>query len=52
MVTGFDKAIAGVVAPLVVFVLARFGFNADAEFSAYLAAVISGLAVYLVPNKA
>lgn len=52
MITPFDKAIAGVLVPLIVFGLAHLGFNADAGFSAALASVIDGLVVYLVPNKA
>lgn len=51
MVTTFDKAIAAVIVPLVVALLAHFGFNADETFAASLAAVIAGIVVYLVPNK-
>jgi hypothetical protein len=51
MLTPFDKAIAGVLVPLIVFGLAHLGFNADATFSAELSAAITGLIVYLVPNK-
>lgn len=52
MITTFDKAIAAVIVPLAVFLLAKVGFNADPDFAAELATLITGLAVYLVPNKA
>ena len=51
MITGFDKAIAAIIVPLAVFLLASVGFQADANFSAALATVITGLVVYFVPNK-
>ncbi len=51
MITGFDKAIAAVIVPFVVLLLAHFGFNMDQTWADALAAVIAGIVVYLVPNK-
>jgi len=51
MITTFDKAIAGLIVPLLVAMLAHFGFQADETFSASLAAVVTALVVYFIPNK-
>jgi hypothetical protein len=51
LITPFDKAIVALVVPLVVFMLAHVGFNVDAEFSAALTTLVTGIAVYLTPNK-
>jgi hypothetical protein len=51
VVTSCDKAIAAVIAPLIIFGLLKLGFNADPTFSAELTAAITGLLVYIVPNK-
>lgn len=52
MITTFDKAIAAVIVPLVVLALAHFGLSMDQAWADALAAVIAGIVVYLVPNKA
>ena len=51
MVTEFDKAIVGVITPLIVFILLKFGFNVDPNYSALLASALTGIVVYLTPNK-
>lgn len=51
MVTSFDKAIVGVVVPVILWAATHFGLNIDAQTSVYIAAVVTGIVVYLVPNK-
>lgn len=51
MLTSFDKAIAGLVVPLLIAALAKIGFQADDEFTGALVAIVTSLAVWFVPNK-
>lgn len=51
MITGFDKAIVALFTPIIVLFLTRVGLNVDPTLSAALTTVITGLVVYLVPNK-
>ena len=51
MVTSFDKAIVGLLVPIITFAAAHFGMNIDAQTSVYLSGFVTGIVVYLVPNK-
>lgn len=51
MVTEFDKAIVALVVPILVFVLARVGFNADDSVTAAITTILTAILVYLTPNK-
>ena len=55
MFTTVDKAIAAILGGLVSFLALKFGFQADwltADMINTISVAVSGLLVYLVPNKA
>lgn len=47
----YNKAIIALLAPALVAVGARYGLNLSADEAAILAALLTGIMVYLVPNK-
>lgn len=53
MLTGFDKALAAALPPLVAWANQRWGLKIDADPATIGAAVafMSSIAVYFVPNK-
>lgn len=53
MVTEFDKALVGFIIPIVAYINQKWGFAfpVDPTLLGYLVAGVTGLAVYLVPNK-
>jgi len=52
MVTAFDKAIVAVLVPLIILGVNALGLHADQTWVDALTVVLTGVIVWLVPNKA
>ena len=48
---GKEKAIAAIITPIVAFVVTHYGLNVDPETQAAAVTLLTGAAVYLVPNR-
>lgn len=51
MGTTFNKAIVGLVVPLIVAALAKIGFQADDQTTIVITSIVTSILVYLTPNK-
>lgn len=51
MFTPYDKALVGALAPVVVWLCARYGLTLKPDEAAMLVTLITGLLVYFTPNK-
>jgi hypothetical protein len=51
MLTSFDKALSALVVGLALLVAGHYGLHLEADLQAALATVVTGIVVYLVPNK-
>lgn len=47
----YNKALVALIAPIVVAIGARYGLELSPDEAGLLVALVTGLAVYLVPNK-
>lgn len=47
----YNKALAALLAPIVVMIAARYGLNWSVEEAGVLVAVVTSIVVYAVPNK-
>jgi len=51
MITRYDKAFTALIVPILTYLAGEYGFDWPPEMIALVATGLSGILVYLIPNK-